>query len=92
MRNPNSPIASRLSLFVKIMKKQIGKRHKACYFCVNSIDDADYKDAHILQKFISSYGKIAPRRRSGLCAKHQRKAAQAIKRARIMALLPFVIK
>lgn len=74
------------------MKRTIIKKQKACYFCVNNLSDADYKDVQVLQKFISSYGKIAPRRRSGLCAKHQRKAAQAIKRARIMALLPFVIK
>ena len=75
-----------------MIRKNIIKKDKACYFCVNNIQDIDYKDTQILQKFISSYGKIAPRRRSGLCAKHQRKAAQAIKRARIMALLPFVIK
>ncbi len=74
------------------MRKQIGKKAKACYFCVNNIDDIDYKDAQILRKFTSSYGKIAPRRRSGLCAKHQRKSAQAIKRARIMALLPYVVR
>jgi len=73
-------------------KPIIGKREKVCYCCFNNIKDIDYKDVRILKKFISSYGKIAPRRRSGLCAKHQRKAAQAIKRARIMALLPFVIK
>jgi len=74
------------------MKKTIGKKEKACYFCVNNIKYVDYKDTQVLQKFISSFGKIAPKRRSGLCSKHQRKVAQAIKRARIMALLPFVVK
>lgn len=61
-----------------------------CYFCVNNIPMVDYQDVQILQKFISSYKKIAPRRRSNLCALHQRKVARAIKRARVMALLPFI--
>lgn len=63
---------------------------KACYFCQENLDEVDYKDAGLLRRFTSSYGKIAPRRRSGLCAKHQRKVAMGIKRARVMALLPFV--
>lgn len=62
---------------------------KKCYYCVNGLREPDYKNAQVLRKFISSYGKIAPRRRSGLCAKHQRKVAMAIKRARFMALLPY---
>lgn len=66
------------------------KRKKRCYFCVNSLKEVDYKNVQILRKFISSYGKIAQRKRSGLCSKHQRKASQSIKRARIMALLPFI--
>ncbi len=64
---------------------------KNCFFCVNNIPSADYKDAALLRRFMSSHAKIAPRRRSGVCAWHQRKLAEAIKRARIMALLPFVI-
>jgi len=68
---------------------QINKQ-KHCYFCVNNIQEIDYKDTETLRRFISSYGKIVPRRKSGVCAKHQRKLANAIKRARIMALLPFV--
>lgn len=64
------------------------QRH--CHFCVNQIDSIDYKDATFLRRFTSSYGKIVPRRRSGVCAFHQRKLATAIKRARVMALLPFV--
>jgi len=67
-------------------------KEKYCYFCVNGIKDIDYKDMQVLRRFISSYVKIVPRRRSGVCAKHQRKLAQAIKRARIMALLPFAKK
>lgn len=67
-------------------------RKKECYFCVHAQEEIDYKEAQLLRRFISSYGKIAPRRRSGSCAMHQRKLAHAIKRARIMALLPFVIQ
>ena len=63
-----------------------------CHFCTHGHTDIDYKEAQLLRRFTSSYGKIAPRKRSGVCAKHQRKLAQAIKRARIMALLPFVNK
>lgn len=65
---------------------------KHCYFCVNSITEIDYKDVELLRRFISVYEKILPRRKKGTCAKHQRKLAHAIKRARIMALLPFVKK
>ncbi len=64
----------------------------ACHFCANNINEIDYKNTEVLQRFISSYGKIMPRRRSGLCAWHQRKLANAIKRARAAALMPFVIK
>ncbi len=64
---------------------------KNCFYCVNNIT-VDYKDTQNLQRFTSSYHKIVPRRRSGLCAKHQRQVASAIKIARIMALLPFVRK
>jgi len=74
------------------MKKQdtTTKEKKQCYYCVNGIREVDYKDAQTVRRFISSYAKIAPQRRSGLCVKHQRKVAQAIKRARFMALLPYM--
>ncbi|MFA6534376.1 MAG: 30S ribosomal protein S18 [Patescibacteria group bacterium] len=65
---------------------------KQCYFCANAYEEIDYKDATLLRRFTSSYGKIAPRRRSGVCALHQRQLAEGIKRARVMALLPFVAK
>lgn len=67
-------------------------KERQCHFCTNNVTDIDYKEAGLLRRFTSSYGKIAPRRRSGACAKHQRKLAMAIKRARIVALLPFVTK
>jgi len=66
------------------------KKQKHCYFCQNNIASIDYKDAELLRKFLSPYNRILPSRTKGTCAKHQRKLAQAIKRAREMALLPFV--
>jgi small subunit ribosomal protein S18 len=69
---------------------QIQQKEKACFYCVSNVRDVDYQDVYNLRKFISSYMKIAPRRRSGLCAKHQRKVARAIKQARIVGLMQFV--
>jgi len=65
---------------------------RECYFCKNNIQEIDYKDVQTLRRFISSYSKIVPRKRSGVCSKHQRKLATAIKRARVMAILPFTTK
>ena len=62
---------------------------KNCYFCMNNNIGIDYKDMQTLRRFISSYNKIVPKRRSGVCSEHQRKLALAIKRARIMAILPY---
>ena len=73
-------------------KPTVPAEEKRCYFCVNNNKYIDYKNANLIRRFTSSYGKIAPRKRSGVCAKHQRQLAEAIKRARIMALLPFVNK
>lgn len=66
------------------------KRRKVCYFTANGITHIDYKDVDLLKKFISERGKILPRRVTGTHAKWQRKLTVAIKRARQMALLPFV--
>ncbi|MCH7758774.1 30S ribosomal protein S18 [Patescibacteria group bacterium] len=65
---------------------------KHCYFCIKNIREIDYKDIELLRRFISAYERILPKRKRGTCSKHQRKLARAIKRARIMALLPFVKK
>ncbi|MCD6528157.1 30S ribosomal protein S18 [bacterium] len=73
-------------------KNKSKKENEGCYFCLHKIKEIDYKDTELLRKFISSYAKIIPRKRTGVCAKHQRKLSQAIKRARIMALLPFTRK
>ncbi|ARD48378.1 30S ribosomal protein S18 [Sporosarcina sp. P37] len=66
------------------------RRRKVCYFTSNNITHIDYKDVDLLKKFISERGKMLPRRVTGTSAKYQRKLTIAIKRARIMALLPFV--
>lgn len=68
------------------------KKEKRCYFCINNIKNIDYKDTQILRRFINVYGKIFAKKRTGTCARHQRDLAIAVKRARVMALLPFVTK
>ena len=65
-------------------------KKKVCVFCVDKIEHIDYKDTAKLRRFISERGKIFPRRISGNCAQHQRQLTVAIKRARQIALLPFV--
>lgn len=67
-------------------------KEKYCHFCVNGFKEIDYKNWQLLQRFTSSYGKIVPRRKSGVCSKHQRDLADAIKRCRFMALLPFTTR
>lgn len=68
----------------------VRKRKKVCAFCAENVEKIDYKDTARLRKFISERSKILPRRVTGTCAKHQREVMQAIKRARHMALLPFI--
>ena len=70
-------------------KKFFYRRKRVCKFCVEKIEYIDYKDLKTLQQFIPERGKILPRRISGTCALHQRKLQNAIKRARIAAMLPF---
>lgn len=64
-------------------------RKKVCAFCVDKVEEIDYKDVARLRRFVSDRAKILPRRITGTCAKHQRQLTQAIKRARHIALLPF---
>ena len=71
-------------------KKQRMGRRKVCYFTKNKIEYIDYKDVELLKRFISANGKIIPRRVTGTREKYQRMLASAIKRARQMALLPYV--
>lgn len=71
-------------------RRGVRRRRKVDYIAANHIDYVDYKDVDLLKRFISERGKILPRRVTGTSAKNQRKVANAIKRARIMGLLPFV--
>ena len=75
---------------VRAARPNTRKRKKVCVFCAEKSAFIDYKDAGKLRKFISESGKILPRRISGTCALHQREVNTAIKRARQMALLPYV--
>lgn len=63
---------------------------KTCFFCKKNLNDIDYRDVALLEKYLSNWAKIKPGRESGTCAKHQRKLARALKAARYMALLPYV--
>ncbi len=73
----------------KKKKKKVPKK-KLCYFCTEGLVAIDYKDEDIVRRFMTERGKISPRRNTGTCAKHQRLLAIAIKRARHVAMAPFV--
>ena len=70
-------------------KRFFFRRRKVCKFCADKIDYIDYKDVKTLQAFVPERGKVLARRMFGTCAEHQRKLTLAIKRARVIALLPF---
>jgi small subunit ribosomal protein S18 len=61
-----------------------------CFFCSQNLQTVDYKETGLLKRFVSSQAKIIDPKHTGVCAKHQRRLAEAIKRARFLALLPFV--
>jgi small subunit ribosomal protein S18 len=65
------------------------RRKKVCKFCVEKIDNINYKDVRLLGQFVAESGKIVPRRLTGVCTPHQRRVSEAIKQARNIALLPF---
>jgi small subunit ribosomal protein S18 len=65
------------------------RRPKVCAFCVEKNASIDYKQADVLRRYVTERGKIRPRRQTGMCAKHQRRLATAVKRARHLALLPY---
>jgi small subunit ribosomal protein S18 len=71
-------------------RRPMFRRRKVCKFCADKIDDINYKDVKLLMPFVPERGKILPRRISGTCAMHQRKLQTAIKRARQIALVPYV--
>ncbi len=66
--------------------------HKQCYFSQNNIKFVDYKDTELLKKFLNPHARMISRKKTGISAKYQRKLALAVKRARFMALLPFVAR
>ena len=76
----------------KVAPKRFKKtsRKKVCTFCEEKVEYIDYKDVNKLRRYITEKGKIVPRRQTGTCAKHQRELTTAIKRARFMALIPYV--
>jgi small subunit ribosomal protein S18 len=71
--------------------KRRSKRRRVCAYCVDKAVVLDYKEVSKFRKFITERGKIYPRRNSGVCAKHQRMLAEAVKRARFIALIPFCV-
>jgi len=71
-------------------KRGMFRRKRVCRFCVDKVDHIDYKDVRMLIASIPERGKIQPRRLSGTCAKHQRKLTTAVKRARQLALIPYI--
>ncbi len=73
-----------------VMRKRVRRKKRVCTFCAEKTNTIDYKDANKLKKYVSERGKILPRRVTGNCAKHQRKVTTAIKRARHIAILPYV--
>jgi small subunit ribosomal protein S18 len=75
------------------MRRERGRRPKkrVCSFCVDKVETIDYKETGKLKRYISERGKILPRRITGNCARHQRQMTNAVKRARLVALLPFTV-
>jgi small subunit ribosomal protein S18 len=71
------------------LKKDRRKKRRQCNFCADKIEHIDYKEVPRLRRYITERGKILPRRITGNCAHHQRQLTAAIKRSRIMALLPY---
>ncbi len=71
-------------------RRRFSRRRKVCEFCTQEMDHIDYKNVSLLERHVSDRGKIRPRRQTGTCARHQRQLAIAVKRARHIALLPFV--
>ncbi len=73
-------------------RRPMRRRKKVCAFCAGKVDVIDYKDVNTLKRYISERGKILPRRITGTCAKHQRALTVAVKRARQLALIPYVVE
>jgi len=67
------------------------RKRRPCVFCVDKIEDIDYKDIGFVRRFMTDRGKIAPRRMTGCCAFHQRKVSKAVKRARELGMVPYMV-
>ncbi len=89
--NQNQQQAQATQTVERVSSRQ-KKKKRVCSFCVERIYEIDYKDVNRLKKFLTERGKIMPRRTTGNCARHQRQLTRAIKRARILALLPFIVE
>jgi small subunit ribosomal protein S18 len=70
-------------------RRRTGARRRGCEFCIDKIEVPDYKDVALMRRYVTDRGKLDPRRKAGTCAKHQRRVAVAVKRARHIALLPY---
>lgn len=73
-------------------QKSIPAKARVCFFCSEKIGEIDYKDTELLRRFMTSQAKIASPKRTGICARHQRMLANAIKKARYMAIVPYTLK
>jgi len=89
--NQNQQQTQAVQMVERVSSRQ-KKKKRVCSFCVERIYEIDYKDVNRLKKFLTERGKILPRRTTGNCARHQRQLTRAIKRARILALLPFIVE
>lgn len=63
---------------------------KSCNLCEDKVEVVDYKDANLLDRYLTDRGKILPRRATGACSRHQKQVAEAVKRARFLALIPYI--
>jgi len=63
---------------------------KSCSLCEDKVEQVDYKDANLLDRYLTDRGKILPRRATGACSRHQKQVAEAVKRARFLALIPYI--
>ena len=88
----NKQLKDKDAMDKKDRKYMLKRKKRTCAFCTKGAAPIDYKDEKTLKKFISERGKILPRRVTGTCQKHQRQLVEAIKRARHMAILPYVIE
>lgn len=75
--------------FIKKRENLLPRRKKYCRFCKDNVKSIDYKDIRLLESFVKERGKVISRRASGNCARHQRRIAEAVKRARFLSLVPY---